>query len=126
MATVNAITTNAKGRGVVSTPSGASAPRGRAGRRESIRIVNYSNIFDTSATMPPARAITNDTRLIDLTIGELLEVVIEQLRRTPLGAKSQAEPEALIDTWGAATLLGIVSKYDPGPEPPTGTPAWRT
>ena len=77
--------------------------------------------------MPPSRAITNDTRLVDLTVGELLEAFLERLSQAlPLGEKSRAEPEALIDTWEAARLLGIAPKHNPGLEPPRGTPAWKT
>ena len=77
--------------------------------------------------MPTPRAITKETRVIDLTLDELLEALLERLGQVvPLGEKSRAEPEALIDTWEAARLLGIDPKHDPGPEPPRGTPAWKT
>ncbi len=77
--------------------------------------------------MPTPRAITKETRVIDLTLDELLEALLERLGQVvPLGEKSRAEPEALIDTWEAARLLGIAPKHDPGPEPPRGTPAWKT
>lgn len=77
--------------------------------------------------MPLLRDITNDSRLIDLTVGELMEVFFDRLRQTlPLLAKGSDEPEALIDTWEAARLLGVAAKNSPGPEPPRGTPAWKT
>lgn len=125
----------AKGRGVESSPSPSSSPSSRGGlvpvaklsRTENYSIGKYLTISDTSATMPTSRAITKETRVIDLTLDELLEALLERLGQVvPLGEKNRAEPEALIDTWEAARLLGITSKHDPGPEPPRGTPAWRT
>jgi len=77
--------------------------------------------------MPIRRDITDETRVIDLTVGELMEVFLERLTQTlTLSEKTKAAPEALVDTWEAARLLGVVPKYDPGPEPQQGTPAWRT
>lgn len=77
--------------------------------------------------MPTPRAITKETRVIDLTLDELLEALLERLGQVvPLGEKNRAEPEALIDTWEAARLLGIAPKHDHGPEPSRGTPAWKT
>lgn len=76
--------------------------------------------------MPPKREITDDTRLIDLTVGDLLEIISERLRGTASPEHSRSEPSALLDTWAAASLLGITPKHDPGPEPPSGGPAWRT
>lgn len=126
---------SAKGRGVVPPPppprtpqrSGGSANLGGRPRREHISIGKYLNISDTSATMPTPRAITKETRVIDLTLDELLEALLERLGQVvPLGEKNRAEPEALLDTWAAAQLLGIGAKHDPGLEPPRGTPAWKT
>lgn len=127
--------TRAKGAGVDVTPTPCSSPPSRGGsvpvvklsRPGNYGIGKYLTISDTSATMPTSRAITKETRVIDLTLDELLEALLERLGQVvPLGEKNRTEPEALIDTWEAARLLGINSKHDPGPEPPRGTPAWKT
>jgi hypothetical protein len=75
--------------------------------------------------MPLKRDISDDTRIIDLTIGELVAVLRERLGSAPPSERSRPEPEALLDTWAAATLLGVGPKQDPGPEPPRGSSAWR-
>ena len=76
--------------------------------------------------MPPSRRISDDTRIIDLTLGELVEVLVERLEeRLSTNARATADREALIDTWEAARLLGIAPKRELGPEPKRGAPDWR-
>lgn len=78
--------------------------------------------------MPRTRAteIMDDTRIVDLTVGELMDVLIDRLSRVlTQNEKGRAAPDALVDTWDAAQLLGIAPKSDPGPEPSKGSPAWR-
>ncbi len=134
MPTALASAARAKGRGVAALalppplvpPAGVTRAASRGRPALGISSENYSNILHTTSTMPPTRAITNETRLIDLTVGDLMDVFFERLTQTLAESeKAKAHPEALVDTWEAATLLGIVPKHDPGPEPPSGTPAWR-
>lgn len=75
--------------------------------------------------MPLKRDISDDTRIIDLTIGDLVAVLRERLGAVPPAERARPEPEALLDTWAAATLLGISPKHDPGPEPSRSSSAWR-
>lgn len=76
--------------------------------------------------MPRSRDITDDTRVIDLTVGELMDILLERLRQSVHSDEiDHTEPEALVDTWEAARILGIAPKYDPGLEPSHGTGAWR-
>ncbi len=134
MATMNPASQRAKARVVVFPASSrpdvsggvVSTEKSLRHQRQHVGIENYLYISDSNTTMPPSRAITNDTRLIDLNLGELLDVLVERLHQTlPIGS-NQTPPEALLDTWGAAQLLGIAPKHDPGPEPIRGTPAWKT
>jgi len=100
---------------------------GGAGCLKNISIEKYLLNSDSSSFMPPRRAITDECRVIDLTVGELMDVFFERLSKAlPLGDARAAEPEALLDTWQVARLLGVTPKHDPGPEPPKGTPEWRT
>lgn len=70
--------------------------------------------------MPPKRDITDDTRVIDLTVAELLAVLTDRLG---LGVPSRAvEPaDGLLDTWQTATLLGIFPRRQLPEEPAHGT-----
>lgn len=135
MPTVNQARWNAK----VPQPASVSLPvpglsfggvRNRAGRTgclKNISIEKYLLNSDSSSFMPPRRAITDECRVIDLTVGELMDVFFERLSKAlPSSGTSSAEPEALLDTWQVASLLGVTPKHDPGPEPPKGTPEWRT
>jgi len=77
--------------------------------------------------MSGTKVISRDTRVIDLTLGELLDVLTTRLTETLTERReSREQPEALLDTWQVASLLGVTPKHDPGPEPPKGTPEWRT
>lgn len=77
--------------------------------------------------MSGTKVISRDTRVIDLTLGELLDVLTTRLTETLASRReSREQPEALLDTWQVASLLGVTPKHDPGPEPPKGTPEWRT
>lgn len=78
--------------------------------------------------MPRTRAteIPDDTRIVDLTVGELMDVLVDRLSRVLTQSdQGRAAPEALVDTWDAAQLLGIAPKTEPGSEPTKGTPAWK-
>ncbi|MBL8635386.1 MAG: hypothetical protein JNM40_19320 [Myxococcales bacterium] len=70
--------------------------------------------------MPPKRDITDDTRVIDLTVAELLALLTERLG---LGAPSRVvEPsDGLLDTWQTAKLLGIFPRRPLPDEPARGT-----
>lgn len=73
------------------------------------------------------KVISDDTRVIDLTVGELVALLAARLsaERSPAAPES---PEALLDTWQTARLLGIFPRRETGPEPPAGTPEhkqWR-
>lgn len=88
------------------------------------KLLKSFNII--AAVMPRIKEITDDTRIIDLTVGELMDVLVERLSRVlTQHEEGRAEPEALVDTWDAAQLLGIVAKSDPGPEPTKASPAWK-
>lgn len=77
--------------------------------------------------MSGTKVISRDTRVIDLTLGELLDVLTTRLTETLTERRESREhPEALLDTWQVASLLAVTPKHDPGPEPPEGTPEWRT
>jgi hypothetical protein len=77
--------------------------------------------------MSGTKVVSRDTRVIDLTLGELLDVLTTRLTETLTERRESREhPEALLDTWQVASLLGVTPKHDPGPEPPKGTPEWRT
>lgn len=79
--------------------------------------------------MPLRRDITDDTRVIDLTVAELLQILTDRLGLADaLRGPSRAEPEGLLDTWQTAKLLGIHPRRELPPEPRRGTPeyhAWR-
>jgi hypothetical protein len=79
--------------------------------------------------MPSRRDITDDTRVIDLTVAELLQVLTERLGLQGAARERLApSPQGLLDTWAAARMLGIHPRRELPPEPPRSTPefaAWR-
>lgn len=70
--------------------------------------------------MPAKRDITDDTRVIDLTVAELLTLLSERLG---LGVSSRPErpSDGLLDTWQTAALLGIFPRRPLPDEPARGT-----
>ncbi len=94
--------------------------------------------------MPLKRDISDDTRIIDLTVAELLHVLSDRLTERLFGGSPPAQavpsfhglratlldtqPQGLLDTWQTAKLLGIYPRRELGPEPPPGSPEsalWR-
>ncbi len=73
------------------------------------------------------KEISDDTRVIDLTVGELVALLAARL---PAERRSERRPaetaEALLDTWQTASLLGIHPRRALAPEPPPGTPEHRS
>jgi hypothetical protein len=77
--------------------------------------------------MPLKRDIPDDTRVIDLTVAELLQVLTDRLGlSTDLRPRAAKEPEGLLDTWQTAKLLGIHPRREQPPEPARGTPEYQT
>ena len=76
--------------------------------------------------MPRFRDISDDTRIIDLTVADLLALLTERLG-LGLSKKpaSSSEPEGLLDTWQTAKLLGIFPRQELPPEPAAGTAEYR-
>lgn len=69
--------------------------------------------------------ITNDSRIIDLTVGELLQLLTERLARPAEVRVAETTPDGLLDTWQTATLLGIHPRRELPPEPPRGTTEYQ-
>ena len=77
--------------------------------------------------MARLRDISDDTRVIDLTVADLLELLTDRLGLGPVRREQGVrEPEGLLDTWQTAKLLGIFPRQELPPEPPAGTPEYRT
>lgn len=56
--------------------------------------------------MSGTKVVSRDTRVIDLTLGELLDVLTTRLTETLTERRlSREQPEALLDTWQVASLL---------------------
>lgn len=80
--------------------------------------------------MARLRDITDDTRVIDLTVADLLALLTDrlglgQVRREQGAREPEGLPQGLLDTWQTAKLLGIFSRQELPPEPPAGTPEYR-
>ncbi|MBP8196109.1 MAG: hypothetical protein KAY55_02990 [Deltaproteobacteria bacterium] len=76
--------------------------------------------------MARLRDISDDTRVIDLTVADLLELLTDRLGLGPVRREQGVrEPEGLLDTWQTAKLLGIFPRQELPPEPPAGTPEYR-
>lgn len=72
------------------------------------------------------KEISDDTRVIDLTVGELVQLLAARLPGERHGEPRPAQaPETLLDTWQTASLLGIHPRRELAPEPPSGTPEHR-
>jgi hypothetical protein len=72
------------------------------------------------------KVISDDTRVIDLTVGELVALLAARLPAEPPPGAAPADcPEALLDTWQTARMLGIHPRRELGPEPPAGTAEHR-
>lgn len=78
----------------------------------------------STALSQPRAAATAGCRLIDLTVEELVELLDARLLLA-LGQLRTDDADSLLDTWGAAALLGIAPKFEPGPAPARGSSAWR-
>ena len=72
------------------------------------------------------KEISDDTRVIDLTVGELVQLLAARLPTERSAAPHPAAtPETLLDTWQTASLLGIHPRRALPPEPAVGTPEHR-
>lgn len=73
------------------------------------------------------KEISDDTRVIDLTVGELVQILMKRLAaESPAESRTAPTPEALLDTWQTASLLGIHPRRALAPEPPPGSNEHRS